>query len=64
MEGSKILGLLNKISPCEVSALKIDNTVEHNANSILSFENYYSTLAEKLVNMLPKHPINTLLTLL
>ena len=64
MEGSKILGLLTKISPCEVSASKINNTVEHNANSILSFENYYSSLAENLVNMLPKHPINTLLTLL
>ena len=46
---------LNKISSCEVSALKINNTVEHDANSILEgFKNYYSTLAENLVNMLPK----------
>ena len=45
----------NKISSCEVSALKTNNTVERNANSILEgFKNYYSTLAENLVNMLPK----------
>ena len=53
----KSLGLPNKISSCEVSALKINNTVEHDANSILEgFRNYYSTLAEDLVNMLPKAP--------
>ena len=56
----------NKISSCEVSALKINNTVEHDANSILEgFKNYYSTLAENLVNMLPKAPnkysINTVI---
>ena len=56
----------NKISSCEVSALKINNTVEHDANLILEgFKNYYSTLAENLVNMLPKAPnkysINTVL---
>ena len=52
----KSLGLPNKISSCEVSALKINNTVEH-INSILEgFKNYYSTLAENLVNMLPKAP--------
>ena len=51
----KSLGLPNKISSCEVSALKINNTVEHNANSVLeAFKNYYSTLAENLINMLPK----------
>ena len=50
----KSLGLPNKVSSCEVSALKINNTVEHDANSILGFKNYYSTLAENLVNMLPK----------
>ena len=60
------LGLPNKISSCEVSALKINNTVEHDANSILEgFKNYYSTLAENLVNMLPKAPnkysINTVI---
>ena len=50
----KSLGLPNKISSCKVSALKINNTVEHDANSILGFKNYYSTLAENLANMLPK----------
>ena len=35
-EGTKsALGLPNKISSCEVSALKINNIVEHDANSIL-----------------------------
>ena len=53
----KSLGLPHKISSCEVSALKINNTVEHDANVILEgFKNYYSTLAENLVNMLPKGP--------
>ena len=47
----------NKISSCEVSALKINNTVEDDTNSILEgFKNYYSTLAENLLNMLPKAP--------
>ena len=31
----KFLGLPNKISSCEVSALKVNNTVEHNADSVL-----------------------------
>ena len=57
----------NKISSYEVSALKINNTVEHDANSVLEgFKNYYSTLAENLVKMLPKAPhkysINTVIT--
>ena len=30
----KSLGLSNKISSCEVSTLKMNNTVEHDANSI------------------------------
>ena len=61
----KSLGLPNKISSCAVNALKISNTVEHDANAVLEgFKNYYSTLAENLVKMLPKHPTNTLLTLL
>ena len=51
------LGLPNKISSCEVSALKIYNTVEHYTKSILEgFGNYYPSLAEKLANMLPKSP--------
>ena len=47
----------NKISSFQVNALKINNTVEHDATLILEgFKNYYSTLAEKIVNMLPKAP--------
>ena len=49
------LGLPNKTSSCEVNALKINNKVEHDFNSVLEgFGNYYSTLAENLVKMLPK----------
>ena len=44
----------NKISSCAVNALKISNTVEHDANAVLEgFKNYYSTLAE---NLAPKAP--------
>ena len=51
----KFLGLPNKISSSEVSALKINNTVEHDDNSVLEvFKNYYLTLAENLVNNLLK----------
>ena len=62
----KSLRLPNKTSSCEVSALQINNTVEHDANLILEgFKNYYSTLAVKLVNMLPKtlnkYSINTVI---
>ena len=62
----KSLGLPNKISTCEVNALKINNTVEPDANSVLEgFKNYYSTLADNLVQMLPKAPnkysINTVI---
>ena len=32
----KSLGLANKVSSCEVSALKINNTAEHDANSIIA----------------------------
>ena len=47
----------NTLSSCEVNALKINNTVEHDANSVLEgFKNCYSTLAENLVKMLPKAP--------
>ena len=34
MEGTKIPGLPNKISSCEVSGLKRNNIVEHDANSV------------------------------
>ena len=41
----KSLGLPNNIFSCEVSALKINNTVKHDANSVLEgFKNYYPTL--------------------
>ena len=53
----KSLGLPHKISSCEVKGLKINNTVEHDANSVLEgFKNYYSTLTKNLVKMLPKAP--------
>ena len=53
----KSLGLTNKIYSCKVIVLKINNTDDHDANSVLEgFKNYYSTLAENLVNMLPKAP--------
>ena len=48
------LGLPSKTSSCEVNALKINNKVEHDFNSVLGFRNYYSTLVENLVKMLPK----------
>ena len=55
----------NEISSCEVNALKINHTVEHDANTVLEgCKNHYLTLEENLVNMLPKAPnkysINTL----
>ena len=55
----KYLGLPNITSSCEVNALKINNTVEHNANSVSEdFKNYYSTLAKNPVKMLPEAPNN------
>ena len=46
--------------------MKVKNSVEYDANLILAgFKNYYSTLGENLVNMLPKAPtkysINTVI---
>ena len=47
----KLLGLFNKISSCEGSVLKTNNTVEHDINSLLkSFENDYSDLAQNLIS--------------
>ena len=61
----KSLGLPNKISSYKVTALKINNTAEHDANLILEGFKNYSTLAENLVNTLPKAPnkysINTVI---
>ena len=49
------LGLPSKTSSCEVNALKINSKLEHDFNSVLEgFRNYYSTLEENLVKMLPK----------
>ena len=49
------LGLPTKTSSCEVNALKINNKVENDFNSVLEgFRNYYPTLAENLVKMLLK----------
>ena len=49
------LGLHSKTSSCEVNALKINNEVEHDFNSVLEgVRNYYSTLVENLVKILPK----------
>ena len=56
----KSLGLPNKISSCEVSVLKINNTVEHTNSILEGFKNYYSTLAENLVNMLPLIYVNAM----
>ena len=62
-EGLRSLGLPSKTSSCEVNTLKINSKVEHDFNSVLEgFGNYYSTLAENFVKMLPKPTINTLLT--
>ena len=65
----KSLGLPDKFSSCVVSDLKINNTVEHDGNSVLeSLKNYYSTLGENLVKMLPKarnkYSINTILNIM
>ena len=44
------LWLSNKTSPFKVNALKINNTVEHDAKSVLEgFKNCYSTLVENLI---------------
>ena len=49
--------LPNKSSSCGDKALKINNTVEHDVNSVLEgFKSYYLTLAENIVKLLPKRP--------
>ena len=56
----KYLGikLPNKISACGVSALRINNPVKHDGNSVLEeiFKNYYSALGDNLAKMTPKAP--------
>ena len=45
----KPLGLPNKTSSCEVSALKVNKTVQHDTNLVLGgFNNCYSNLAGNL----------------
>ena len=60
------LGLPSKTSSCQVNALKINNTVEHDVDLVLEdFRNYYLNLAEDLAKMLPKpthkYSINTVI---
>ena len=51
------LRLPKKISSCEVSALKVNKTVQHDTNLVLGgFKDYYSNLAGKLLKKLPKPP--------
>ena len=53
----KSYGLPNKISSCEVSALKVNKTVQHDKNLVLGrFTDYYSNLAGNLLKKLPKAP--------
>ena len=55
MESVKSLGLLNKISSCEVSALKVKKTFQHDTNVVLDgFKDCYSNLNENLLKKLPK----------
>ena len=56
----------NKFILEKLVLLKINNTLKHDANLVLKgFKNYYSTLAENLLKMLPKAPnkysVNTVL---
>ena len=53
----KSLGLPIKTSSCEVSALKVNKTAQHDTNLVLGgFKDYYSNLAGKLLKKLPKPP--------
>ena len=58
MQSLKSLGLPNKICSCEVSALKVNKTVQHDKNLVLGgFKDYCSNLAGNLLKKLPK-PLN------
>ena len=53
----KSLGVPNKTSSCQVSALKVNKTVQHNTNLVLSgFKDYYCNLAGNLLKKLLKPP--------
>ena len=57
LKGLKSLWLPNQIILSEVEDLKINNTIEHDDNSVLKgFKKYFSALVEKLVKMQPKPP--------
>ena len=59
----KSLALPNIISSCEVGALKVNTTVQHDKNLVLGgFKDYYSNLAENLLKKLPKPPNKFTLT--
>ena len=56
MEGFKISMVKESNVLCEVKKLKINNTAEHDVNSVLEgFKKYFSML-EKLVKIQPKAP--------
>ena len=51
----KSLGLPNKISSCEVSALKVNKTVQRDTNLVSDgSKDYYLNLAGNLLKKLPK----------
>ena len=51
----KFLGLPNKTFSCEVRALKVNKTVQHDTNLVLGgFKDYYSNLAGNVLKKLPK----------
>ena len=53
----KFLGLPNKISSCEVSALQVNKTVQHDKSLVLGgFKDYYSNLPGNLLKKLLKPP--------
>ena len=53
----KSLGLPNKTSSCEVSAVKFNKTVQHDTNLVLGgFKDYYSNIARNRLKKLPKPP--------
>ena len=66
----KSLGLLNKSYFCEVSTMKINNTVEHDVNSVLkSFKSYFSIEHDILLQkvyaiVFSKHTVNWFMSFL
>ena len=55
----KSLGLPKQISSCEVNALKVNRTIQHDTNLDLGgFKDYYSNLAGKCLKKLSKPQIS------